>query len=358
MEPVRVRRELPFEFRATGSEYFRIWIVNLLLTVVTIGIYSAWAKVRRMRYFHGNTFVDGTSFEYHGKPEAILKGRLIAFGLYAVLGAISQLLPIVYLVMLPVLSFGVPWIIMRSRTFQMRNTSYRGIRFNFHGTYRDALIAFIGWGLASLISLYLLVPVFLRKRVAYILDNTAFGRERFRVTLSNGVFFRFCYITAALFIVVLLAFPLLLGASGAFSSILADPSSVRTDPTVALTQLGSGAFLIILLLIAASLVVFAYYQKSYGNAVFNGLEIGPIRVRSNMQTLPLAWINVSNFLGIIFTLGLFYPWAMVRQLRYRLDHLRLDVSGSLDAFTAVAAGETPDAVGEEIGDFFDVDFGI
>jgi Zn-dependent protease with chaperone function len=78
---------VPFEFRATGAEYLRIWIVNLLLTIVTVGIYSAWAKVRRLRYFYGSTALDGASFEYHGKPLAILKGRLITVGVSALLQA-------------------------------------------------------------------------------------------------------------------------------------------------------------------------------------------------------------------------------------------------------------------------------
>src|SRR5882762_2688388 len=67
-----------FYFSGRGGEYFRIWIVNLLLSIVTLGIYSAWAKVRRTRYFYDNTNVAGTSFEYHGNPIAILKGRIIA----------------------------------------------------------------------------------------------------------------------------------------------------------------------------------------------------------------------------------------------------------------------------------------
>jgi uncharacterized membrane protein YjgN (DUF898 family) len=49
LAPGRAREGIPFEFRATGSEYFRIWIVNLLLTLVTLGVYSPWAKVRRLR---------------------------------------------------------------------------------------------------------------------------------------------------------------------------------------------------------------------------------------------------------------------------------------------------------------------
>ncbi|RYZ95608.1 MAG: DUF898 family protein, partial [Proteobacteria bacterium] len=31
------------EFRGQAGEFFRIWIVNTLLTILTLGIYSAWA---------------------------------------------------------------------------------------------------------------------------------------------------------------------------------------------------------------------------------------------------------------------------------------------------------------------------
>jgi len=77
-------QEHPFEFTGDGWEYFKIWIVNLLLTILTLGIYSAWAKVRRLHYFYRNTLLAGASFEYHGTPIAILKGRLIAFALFLV----------------------------------------------------------------------------------------------------------------------------------------------------------------------------------------------------------------------------------------------------------------------------------
>src|SRR3954467_9010978 len=72
-----------FEFTGTGSEYFRIWVVNLLLTIATLGVYSAWAKVRRQQYFYRNTRVGGAIFDYHGEPKAILKGRLLALFLVA-----------------------------------------------------------------------------------------------------------------------------------------------------------------------------------------------------------------------------------------------------------------------------------
>ena len=75
---------LPFRFHGRAGEYFRIWIVNIMLSIVTLGIYSAWAKVRNKRYFYSNTELDGSSFEYLADPVAILKGRLIAVGIFAI----------------------------------------------------------------------------------------------------------------------------------------------------------------------------------------------------------------------------------------------------------------------------------
>src|SRR5215831_507648 len=72
-----------FEFRGEEREYFRIWIVNLALTIATLGIWSAWAKVRKQRYFYSSTLLDGSAFGYHGEPLRILKGRLIAAVLVA-----------------------------------------------------------------------------------------------------------------------------------------------------------------------------------------------------------------------------------------------------------------------------------
>jgi uncharacterized membrane protein YjgN (DUF898 family) len=71
-----------FEFRGSAGEFFRIWIVNVALTLITLGIYSTWAKVRTRRYFYGNTFVAGYAFDYKALPWRILIGRLVALALF------------------------------------------------------------------------------------------------------------------------------------------------------------------------------------------------------------------------------------------------------------------------------------
>src|SRR5512143_1182141 len=102
-----------FEFRGDEREYFRIWIVNLALTILTLGIYSAWAKVRTERYFYANTRVAGTPFEYLARPLPILKGRIIAFTLftsYILASRFSLKLQLALLVLILLVS---PWLIVR-----------------------------------------------------------------------------------------------------------------------------------------------------------------------------------------------------------------------------------------------------
>jgi uncharacterized membrane protein YjgN (DUF898 family) len=349
------RVNLPFEFRGNGAEYFRIWIVNLLLTVVTLGIYSAWAKVRRLRYFYGNTYLDGHPFEFHGRPLAILKGRLIVFAAYLVFVFAAQLNPVIFLVAIPLAIFGVPWIIMKSRLFQTRMSSYRNIRFNFHGTYGGALAAFIGWYLLAIVSLGILYPVWVRKRVEYSLDNAAYGTQRWSFLTSNGRFYTFCLITFGMGVVAYFGFIFL------FVSLLSglSPEQIQGPGAgaAALAAAGPGVWLMALVGAAVALAIWGYYQASFLNASFGGVQIGANYLRSELKIAPLVWIYVTNLLGIVFTLGLFYPWAKVRQTRYQLENMAVDSDGNLSAFMADASAGSS-ALGEEAGDFFDVDFGL
>jgi uncharacterized membrane protein YjgN (DUF898 family) len=77
----------PLEWRFTGraTEYFRIWIIGVVLSLLTFGIYSAWAKVRSHQYFYRHTWLDGSSFEYIASPRELLRGRLLLALLLGVL---------------------------------------------------------------------------------------------------------------------------------------------------------------------------------------------------------------------------------------------------------------------------------
>ncbi len=134
---------LAIEFTGTGSEYFRIWIVNLLLTIVTLGFYFPFAKARRLRYFHGNTLVGGHALGFHGDPWKMLRGyvlMLVFAGAYAGAGHFSPVAGAVAAV-----AFALLWpaLWQSSLRFRLANTSWRGLRLRFSGSLGGAYAALL-----------------------------------------------------------------------------------------------------------------------------------------------------------------------------------------------------------------------
>jgi uncharacterized membrane protein YjgN (DUF898 family) len=350
------RGTIPFKFTATGAEYFRIWIVNLLLTLVTLGIYSAWAKVRRLRYFYGNTSVADSAFEYHGQPIQILKGRLIAAAALIVYSATTHFWPLSIFVFAPLLAFAIPWVIVRSRKFQMQVTSWRNLRFRFHGTYGGAFAAYIGWAIVAVITLYIMLPHLLYKRVKFLLSETSFGGQRLRFEKTVGPYYKLYYVTLLIGLGMMVAAVIVMavigGIIGGISGLsgMAGPSP-KSVGSVLLSLVMSGVFALLFLPIVAM------FERKFLNENFDGLRIGPHTVRCRLETGRLAQIYITNLLGMIFTLGLFYPWARVRRMQYQFESMSLETVGSLDGFVA-DADKAQSATGEELGEFFDVDFGF
>ena len=95
LEPPAEWRTIPVLFKGDGQVYFGIWAVNLLLILVTLGIYYPWAKYRRLKYFHQHTFVDGHAFDFMAQPKQMLQGYmlgLVVFGVYTLSSQASPLL--------------------------------------------------------------------------------------------------------------------------------------------------------------------------------------------------------------------------------------------------------------------------
>lgn len=93
--PVKKNVVIPFEFSGSGLEYFKIWLVNTILSILTLGIYSAWAKVRRKKYIYGSARLNGAGFEYLADPVKILKGRLIAFVFLVIYSMLTESFPLI-----------------------------------------------------------------------------------------------------------------------------------------------------------------------------------------------------------------------------------------------------------------------
>jgi uncharacterized membrane protein YjgN (DUF898 family) len=338
------QRILRPEFTGSAREYFRIWIVNLFFTLITLGIYSAWAKVRKKRYFYGSTRLDGDSFDYFGSPKVILKGRIVAVIVFVVYAFAGELYPPAAYAFWAVAILMLPWLITRAFTFNARNSAYRGLRFNFSGTAGQAARIYIGMLLVAVLTLGLAYPWFMARQKAFVVSHHALGTTAFGCRISGGDYFAI-YLIAGL-ILSALVFPLMMGMGFLMAGAWLPE------------HLSFVAFVVPMVLVyAVYAMVYAYIQARTANLMWNGTYGPGIRFASTLGAWKLGKIYVGNAVAVICSAGLLIPWAVVRTLRYRLESLSVIVDGDI-LFEANPALERVGATGQELGDIFNLDLGI
>lgn len=325
-------RAHPFEFHGSGGEYFRIWIVNFFLTLVTLGIYSAWAKVRTERYFARSTRVAGSSFDYLADPLAILKGRLLVLGFFALYTAVSVFAPVFEPLMVLAVIALIPWALVRSMAFRAHNTSWRGLRFRFQATYGNAFAAYMGLPVLGLLTLGLLYPYALFQQRRFLVDHASYGTTRFEIGSGSGDFYR---LFAKLGLLILLV-----------AALMALSVTQTNGPLLA------GALVVPLYFYG-----FGVFAAGIANLTYHETRLDRHHLEADLPGGGIAWIYFTNALAMLLTLGLAIPWAQVRLARYRLDHIQLHAVGDLDAFVAAQAEEVA-SLGAEFGEALDLDLGL
>lgn len=368
----------PVEFRGNGSEYFGIWIVNLLLSILTLGIYSAWAKVRTNQYFYSNTLVDGHSFGYHAVPMQILKGRILAIGLFVLYNLLSAVNPILALAGALLFAVLLPWIIVVALRFRLRMTSYRNVRFAFRGDMGEAFIYYmmlpglvitasvmlatfgaaifqrdltaqmIAMGLAALLWLASFPQIILRK------DRWRFGNIQYgRTPLVRANFEVMPYYGALLAAVAAVA-TLVALAVAAMTTLGLNEGDLKNDPNsvVGLT------ILILVLYLFALFFAIAVYTAIVRNHQFNNLVIPNLaKTRSNVNIRSYLALMLGNGCLLLITLGFAYPWVMVRTVRYLANHTQVRVDPAIEE--VLGRTENADAAfADEASEVFDMDIGL
>ncbi len=179
---------LPIQFNGKAGEYFDIWIVNVCLTLITLGLYSPWAKIRKKRYFYGSTTLAGASFDYVANPIAILKGRLIAVVAIVGLSIITQFAPWVNALWSIIFLGLMPWLIVRTLRFNAINTVYRNLHFGFKPAYRSCYKSYVYWPMLIPLTLGLILPWVKFKQKKFIVENFTYGNSAFHFGAQVGDF--------------------------------------------------------------------------------------------------------------------------------------------------------------------------
>ena len=333
----------PLEFTGKAREYFGIWITNILLSIITLGIYSAWAKVRTKKYFAHHTLIANTSFDYHAKPSNILKGRIIAVVLYFIYGLVSQASPLLALIFLAIIFLATPWIIVQSMRFNLRNTSHRGLRFNFVGKLSEAVKIYIFYTLLIIFTLGLILPFLNYRSRSFAINNTCFGLSRFHAELNARSF----YLTY----LKLMGWMILLAAGIAALLGVAYTTGMVFDLDLV------ASFLPLLILIVVVVGPGAYLKASLGKLVYNSTQLENFSFTCEWRARDLMWIYGTNFILIVLSFGLLIPWSKIRSTHYLVSNMAIKGDANFDHFVAGKIEQLA-ATGQEIGEFFDVDLPV
>ncbi|MGF1686310.1 DUF898 domain-containing protein [Photobacterium japonica] len=378
--------ENQIRFYGRGGEFFGIWIVNILLSVVTLGIYSAWAKVRTKKYFYGNTDLAGDRFDYHGDPVQILKGRIVAIVCVWIWLFSSKLSPTVTGILFVLFMAIMPWLVYSNTRFDARMTSYRNVRFNFVGTLKDAYIVFLGGpiaafavisvcatlsrvisGFSSIVggllglgvaALAFVAYAWVGMRISsYFANGYCYGHRRFNAVLMTKEYVK-TYLLAGLLgggisLLMVLVISLVVGISSL--------PLLATDPTaVGIAAMMFAGFFIYIGMFVAMLVVSGFVHARIRNYVFSQISTDgepPYGLGSRMTAGSLVWLHLTNFFLAVITLGFARPWVMVRSARYVADTTA--VYGDMSQLTAHGEDYSDDsALGDEMANAFDLDIGI
>ncbi|MFT3857911.1 MAG: YjgN family protein [Aquabacterium sp.] len=375
------------EFTGSGSEYFRIWIVNLLLMVVTLGLYYPWAKVRKLRYFYGNTMVAGHPLDFHGNPRKMMRGFLLVsvlMVLYSAAGRVSDTAGFIALIIVALLW---PALMRSSLQFRLANTSWRGLRFAFNGSLKDAymvmlvpagvmiglfilsviLIAMLGGsrgersGLGQLIGMapimigfFALGPYVWWRIKRYQHANYALGpmQTQFRASYKRmlGVFMKTGLLSMLCMVVALAVVGVVMGAS-----VLSDPAQAQ-DKGAAMLKVMLPIFVLLMLL--AQLIQVPYFTSRMQNLVWTETGNRMVRFKSNLELWPLMWLTFKNWALTLLTLGLYWPFAAVALARARLQAIVIHSRQDPDQLVALSRAGRRDAAGDMAADMIGIDFGI
>ncbi|MBI4001440.1 MAG: DUF898 family protein [Nitrospira defluvii] len=304
-------------FHGTGGTLLGMQIVNICLSIATLGAYHFWGKAKIRRYLFSQTTFAGDRFAYHGTGKELYQGFLkamLVFGVpYFSLGAAHTFLTLpkwldLLLQALAglVLFLYVPIAIVNARRYRCTRTSWRGIRFSFRGRTQDFLkLYFRGW-FFTVLTLGTYYPYFQTQRQAFLNSHTYFGNQRFHFTgHGSGLMVPFVVTLFMTYAVLILC-----GLTMAFQ----------------LTNAGLTLFLIPFILGPAWIWLLGQKQRYFWNHTTFGLA----RFSSGITWQKLLTLYLGNLALLLVTLGFAWPWVTVRNARFFTSTLSLQGPTNLD----------------------------
>ncbi len=281
-----------------------IVIKNLLLTIITLGVYRFWARTRLRRYFWSNIVVAGEPIEYTGTGRELFVGFLIALAILLPLGVIyaaverallgnlaaTIALKILYVVALATLVQAAKF---RARRYRLSRTAWRGIRAGQSGsTWRYIGLSWL-YGLLSFVTLGLAVPWSDVALERYKVNHSWFGESGFGLEASGRRL-----IARWLVVLALLVLPVVIAVGANWSGFAAAAQAASEPRRAPVPPPHPEAFALPLVTLLVGFPALLWYRVASFRYLASSTRLGETRLQSRAQSRRVLGILLIFLLGL------------------------------------------------------------
>lgn len=315
LAPSKAEPEKPEQrvsFHGSGLSLLRIFVVNNLFTVLTLGIYHFWGKAKIRRYLYSSTEFMGERFTFTGTGRELFVGWTKAVILLMVIfsgpNALSNFVhPAFSITTMPIMLFLFPAVMVGARRYKLSRTYWHGTSFAFTGRIGEYIKLYIKGTILTVITFGIYTPYFHVQKERFWRTNTNYGSASLEYTGE---------------------------ASGITRDFL--KACLLTIPT-----LGFCWF---------------WYMAKVARYDWEHTTCEGARFSFDATGRQFLTFLVGNFLLMAFTAGLGYPWVVVRSLRFYSTHLSM--TGDIDFGNIAHAPQSSKAVGEGLAGILDIDMAM
>jgi len=320
-------------YDGTLPELYRIYLVNLLLTIVTLGIWRFWAITRMRRYVWSRTSMGGNRFEYDGTGKQlfisfvvaglVIAGMVLVAGLAAAaLTRISKPLAIIPVIVVELavllLALAAPFAAQR---YRLGHTLWCGIRGGMEGSALGYGLRTLGYALLAVITLYQAVPWMMLRLRERLINASFLGDMRFTSRGRPGQLYGVFLLTVIAIIVLGVAVAgavFALDAQGLHAMFTPRPRGTPVDPET--QRMIAHAFWYFvggyLTFGIGAALISAAYSAAFLRHLLRHTTAGAIQFGSNVVGLDVFRLIAGNLVILLVTLGFGYPILIHRNLRF------------------------------------------
>lgn len=394
--PVEIESH-PVQFTGSGGEYFRVWIVNVLLGILTLGFYTPWARRRTAQYFYGHTLVAHSPLEFTAPQKRMVFGFVVLVVLtlaYQIAVNTGQDTTVALFLVAGAALAPLMW--GSAMRFRLSATRWRGLRLQFAASWREVYraswpvfalaLVWIGvtYGLdalappaaegaageqpmpaftpamGGLVVLGLALSVLCAIRIEYnfkslLVMQSRLGTEPGRWKPQYLDFVRIWAATVGVFLLGVLVVGALVAALVGGS--LATLKGLRgTSGLIIVLLVLAFAVLGFFLMLLASAPARAYREARMFQLMWDNIGLSQVaRFKCQLNAWGFVRLRMKNLLLTLVTLGFYRPFARVSEYRMKADSVRLYVKGGLDQVAGVLVRQQRGGVGDAMADAVGLD---